>query len=335
MKTKSIVFSDVDQVALEEREVEITSESGSTWIKTEKSILSAGTELACLSGSESWAPFPWVPGYGSVGVVIQAGDPDAGISEGDRIFTYGRHEGISMANTVLRKIPPTLPAEEAVFSRMAAVAITALRVSSCELGDTVAVFGLGLVGNFAAQLFTMAGCDVIGIDVSAHRRKIAGDCGIWRCLQPGDDLAGQINELTHGRRCQTVVDATGIPAVIAEEPACAGKLGELILLGSPRGRYSGDFTRFLNFSHLAGEGNITIKGAHEFRFPMAADPENRYKHSFESNVDAILERIADGRLKTRELISHMVSPSDAAAVYRDLREGKEDYMGVIFDWGAL
>jgi 2-desacetyl-2-hydroxyethyl bacteriochlorophyllide A dehydrogenase len=332
MKTKRIEFKEANLVSLEEREVEITGESGSTWIKTEKSILSAGTELACLSGSESWAPFPWVPGYGSVGVVIQAGDPEAGVAEGDRIFTYGRHESISMANTVLRKIPASLPAEEAVFARMAAVAITSLRVSSCELGDKVAVVGLGLVGNLAAQLFTMAGCDVIGIDVSAHRRKIAEDCGIWKCLQPGNDLTERINDLTHGRRCNTVVDATGIPAVIAREPAYAGKLGELILLGSPRGQYSGDFTRFLNYSHLAGDGNITIKGAHEYRFPLAVDPEDRYKHSFESNVDVILDRIADGRLKTRELISHIVKPSEAGAVYRDLQEAKDDYMGVIFDW---
>jgi 2-desacetyl-2-hydroxyethyl bacteriochlorophyllide A dehydrogenase len=332
MHTKRIEFKAANQVSLEEREVEISSESGSTWIRTEKSILSAGTELACLSGSESWAPFPWVPGYGSVGVVIQAGDPKAGLVEGDRIFTYGRHESISMANTVIRRIPDSLPGEEAVFARMAAVAITSLRVSASELGDKVAVVGLGLVGNLAAQLFTLAGCDVIGIDVSARRRKIAEDCGIWQCLRPGDDLIDQINGLTRGRRCHTVVDATGIPAVIAGEPAYAGKLGELILLGSPRGQYTGDFTRFLNYSHLAGEGNITIKGAHEYRFPMAADPEDRYKHSFESNVDVILDRIADGRLKTRELISHIVQPSEADSVYRDLREGKEDYMGVIFDW---
>ena len=35
---------------------------------------------------------------------------------------------------------------------MAAVSITALRVSAAELGDHVAIFGLGLVGNLCAQL---------------------------------------------------------------------------------------------------------------------------------------------------------------------------------------
>ena len=39
------------------------------------------------------------------------------------------------------------------FVRMATVAMTSLRVSSAEFGDTVAIIGLGLVGNFRIPTF--------------------------------------------------------------------------------------------------------------------------------------------------------------------------------------
>jgi len=332
MNSKTIVFTDANRVELESRSIDPAKEPDSVWIETETSVLSAGTELACLSGSESWAPFPFVPGYGSVGRVIQAGSAEYGLKKGDRVFTYGRHEQFSQANTVIQKLPDSLPAEKAVFARMAAVAITALRVSECELGDRVAVMGLGLVGNFAAQLFSLAGCDVVGIDVSEQRREIAEICGIATTMAPGDSLKEQVSDWTAGKMCRTVVDATGVPSVAAKAPELAGKLGELILLGSPRCAYTTDLTPFLNYSHLAGFGNITIKGAHEYRFPLSEDAEQRYRHSFESNVRIILERILDDRIRTRELISHEVKPEDSASTYQGLREHGGDYMGVVFDW---
>ena len=332
MNNDQICFLSENQVTLRKSKCDDITDPNAIRIKTETSILSAGTELACLRGSESWAPFPFVPGYGSVGRVVETGEAVTDFKKGDRVFTYGRHERYSFANTVIEKIPEDLPSEKAVFARMAAVSITALRVADAELGDKVAVMGLGLVGNFAAQLFTLAGCDVIGVDLSEKRRQIAEQCGVWKTLAPSDYLEDEIKKLTDGKKCRSVIDATGVPAAVEKAPLLAGKEGELILLGSPRGEYRADLTSFLNFSHLAGFGCITVKGAHEYRFPQREDPEGRYRHSFQSNVKVILDRIADNRLKTEELISHRVRPSECGKIYEDLRLHGGEAMGVVFDW---
>lgn len=329
---KQVTFTAANRVELKEHSAETMMNQEGLVIQTEKSIISAGTELACLSGSESWAPFPFVPGYGSVGVVVKEDPQYPDLKEGDRVFTYGRHEAYSVANTVVRKLPEGMDASQAVFARIAAVSISALRVSDVELGDKVAVIGMGLVGNLAAQLFTLAGCDVIGIDTAATRLEIAKQCGIAHPLTASAENADQIKELTEGRMCRAVVDATGIPAVAAKAPLLAGKDGEFILLGSPRGEYQTNLTEFLNYSHLAPFGCITIKGAHEYRFPQSIDTDQRYKHSFESNVAVILERIADQRIKTKELLSHTVKPAQCAEIYKGLKENGGDYMGVIYDW---
>jgi 2-desacetyl-2-hydroxyethyl bacteriochlorophyllide A dehydrogenase len=101
----TLVFKAENQAVLEERPLQQPQGDDFILIETEKSILSAGTELACLRGSEPWAPFPFVPGYGSVGTIVDMGAGVKDFAVGERVFTYGRHEAYSLANTVTQKVP--------------------------------------------------------------------------------------------------------------------------------------------------------------------------------------------------------------------------------------
>ncbi len=301
-------------------------------IETEYSVVSAGTELAILSGGESWAPLPFTPGYGSVGRVVRTGANVKDVAVGQRIFTYGAHSAIAATDIMRVPVDEAIDPVKAVFARIAAVSITALRVSDAALGDYAAVFGLGLVGNFAAQLFTLAGCEVIGIDPSPVRREQARQCGIAHVAEPGPDLAAQVAAITGGKGCHSVVEATGQAAVAAGAGALAGKLGELILLGSPRKEFVTNLTPFLNHTHLWGEGCITVKGAHEWRLPVAEDPSGHARFSLEGNVRALLRLIGGGQLHIDPLLTHVVSPKACQEVYDGLKKPEGAYTGVVFDW---
>ena len=330
----AIVFSAPGRVELIETELPALKPD-QVLIRTEFSIVSPGTELACLSGKEAWAPLPFMPGYGSVGEVVELGESARHLKAGQRIFTYGRHGKFATAEVLAVPIQDGVDPAKATFARMAAVSITALRVSDAELGDTVAVFGLGLVGNFAAQLFTQTGCDVIGIDISSERRDIAKKCGIAHTLAPSDNLREEVLALTHGNLCRTVVEATGVPAVAEHAGRLAGKNGELILLGSPRGVHMANLTDFLNQSHLWSEGCITVKGAHEWRYPVKEDASILGRHSMEGNVACILRLIEKGSLIIDPLLSHRVDPTGCQAVYDGLKNQKDVYLGVVFDWSKI
>ena len=310
------------------------TDAKSTVIKTEYSIVSPGTELACLGGKESWAPLPFKPGYGSVGRVTQVGTERPDLKVGQRVFTYGDHAAYSTTRVLTIPLKEGIDPVQAVFARMAAVSITALRVSDVALGDTVAVFGLGLVGNLAAQLFSLSGCEVIGIDPSPGRRNLATRCGIAHVLDPNVNLLESVRTLTDGRMCRTVVDATGVPAVAEKAGSLAGRQGELILLGSPRGEHRANLTDFLNQTHLWGNC-VTVKGAHEWRFPIQEDPNGQGRFSIEGNIRTILRLIEQGSLEIGPLLTHVISPSDAPSVYAGLRDHKESYTGVVFDWSQL
>jgi 2-desacetyl-2-hydroxyethyl bacteriochlorophyllide A dehydrogenase len=295
---------------------------GARIIENAYSIISAGTELAVLSGGESWAALPFIPGYGSVGQVIE--DPDGIFSPGEWVFTYGTHSKVTRADTLTISLSTSIDPKQAVFARMAAVSITALRCSSIELGDRVAVIGAGIVGNLAAQLVRMAGADVTIIDPSVSRREAAVKCRIPRAFPGIADIAGDEN-------FSTVIEATGIPSVVFEASALTGSQGELILLGSPRGSYTSDVTSFLNKIHLCPTC-MTVKGAHEWRYPVRKDSTGMYKHSIERNIEIILEAIESGDLLIEPLITHVVRPEEAPAVYLHLRERDDDYLGVLISW---
>jgi len=334
MRAQRVVFPEANQVALGEFEFSTDGLAPSDIaIKTLHSVVSAGTELACLAGTEAWAKPPFYPGYGSVGEVIATGAAVTDVSVGDRVFTYGQHASHARAAQVVTPVPVDLESEIAVFTRMAAVSITALRVSAAELGDYVAVYGLGLVGNFAAQLFTLAGCDVIGIDMAKKRLELATACGVKHTLDPGDaNVEEAVADITHGEMCATVVEAIGNPKVGEAAAQLAGKLGEVVLVGSPRGEHEGSITGLLNQVHLWPNGCTTFKGAHEWRYPTRRVPGGQVKHSIERNCEVLLRLMVDGKLHVRELLTHRLPASACAEAYEGLRDRKDEYVGVVLDW---
>ncbi len=343
MKVRSVLFPEANVVRWVEEEVDLTLAENEVAIRTLVSIISAGTELACLAGLANWAPFPFRPGYGAIGEVIAVGTAVTDIKVGDIILTHSNHASHAKARVIAVKVPEGLAPEKAVFARMADVSITALRVSHAELGDRVAVIGLGLVGNLAAQLFQLAGCEVIGLDKVPKRLDIAKGCGISAVVNTEEvDPVQAVMDWTEGKGCEVVVDATGNPAATLLAAKLAAKYGEVILLGSYFGRkLETNVTELLERIHLSGYGCITFKGAHEWRYPVKERrddilPAERnahfYKHSVERNAKINLRLISEGKLKVEPLLTHLVKPEQCAEVYFGLRDNPQEYVGVVFDW---
>ena len=250
---------------------------------------------------------------------------------------WGGHKLYSLVDTnrptaICLKLPEGLPLEWAPFTRMAIIAMTALRISNIELGDYVGVVGLGTVGNFAAQLAGLQGGRVIGLDLNEGRAERASRCGIAHALVgDGASAADDVRAITEGAGVSTLIEATGVPAALPPALPLVGLYGEAILLGTPRGVFEADLTSsVLDFIHLHGHGNITFKGAHEWRYPVARDPF--VKHSMERNSAIAMQLIASGALQVAPLHTHTLSPMEAPRAYDGLKRAKDDYVGVVFDW---
>lgn len=334
MKCKKAMFVAPGKVEIQEHEIDSKDlPAGHVLIKTHYSLISAGTELACLSGTESWFRMPRTPGYASVGEVVAKGNEVPNLDIGDTVFQYGHHEEYSIQSMreILIKVPETIDEKLIPFTRMATIAMTAIRVSNIELGDYVVVTGQGLVGNMAAQLAKLQGANVIVIDLSDSRLGLSKKCGIEFCINSKQsNVREKITELTDSRGVLTLIEATGIPQVAVEALPLIAKGGEIILLGSPRGEFQGDITDLFNYCHLSDRGYITFKGAHEWRFPIKHG--NFVKHSIERNTKIVFNLMEKKQLSVKPLLSHIVKPYEIAKAYEGLKNNKDEYIGVIIDW---
>jgi len=336
MRSKKIVFSRPGTIEVEEAEFDLSELSPTeVAVRNLYSLVSAGTELACLTGTEPWFPLPGTPGYAAVGVVAARGVSVTKVELGDKVFTHGPHSGHFKIDTTDRytgtcvRLPSGLRADHALFARMGTIAMTSLRVSRIELGDIILVMGLGQIGNLAAQLCSLQGARVIGVDLSERRRHWAKECRVHAVLDPIDpSWKEEVSRIAGARGVTAAIDATGNADVVTEMVSLVAPYGEIVLLGTPRLPFHSNITEVYSRIHLAT--SVTFKGALEWRFPTSRD--SFVKHSVERNTEILLELIAEKRVSVSPFHTHTVPPESAKDVYAGLRDKKDEYGGVIFDW---
>lgn len=339
MKIREVVVTGQNQVELQTSEFDDSIQSpNEILIDTEYTFISSGTELANYTGREpkvfqkgTWCAYPWRSGYANVGVVRDVGANVTRVAPGDRVFTYGRHASTIRysQDRLIAPVGVSIDAGVVAASRMAGVAMTSIIVSEIGTNSRVIVFGLGLVGNLASQMFRIHGCRVIGVDPVKERRELAERCGIAQTVGGNtEEVQAQLQDLTNGELGHITVDAVGHSSVVMQALRATASHGQLVILGSPRVSVTGDLTELLSDTHLRW---ITIRGALEWCVPMYPDTGNRVSQY--SKQQTIFDWIDRGQLDVESLISHRLKPEQIKQAYDGLLNEPDVWTGVVLDWG--
>jgi 2-desacetyl-2-hydroxyethyl bacteriochlorophyllide A dehydrogenase len=299
-------------------------------VETHTTLISPGTELALLQGKlafEDDTPpdFPMLDvGYANIGTVLDAGS-ETQVQPGDRVYTMGHHASrvrVDVRSRLCVPVPSDLVDEHAVFARMATVSMTTLITTTAKPGDRVAVIGLGLVGNLAAQVFAASGMRVNAFDLAEHRRDIARQCGIEAVHEGG--ATGEFRQ-----QHRLVIEATGSAKALAGSIDLAAAGGEIVMIGAPWGGSansvpSSELTRLIFFRFLR------LRSGSEWeipRLPQPLAPGSNYQNSVTA-----LDWLARERIRVEPLITHRVTPQGVPAAYAGLRDQPNAYLGVVIDW---
>ena len=324
MGFRKIVIKGVGKLVLEQAELKRTNPAD-TLVRNQYTMISPGTELSVFLGTnqsvkEGGGPgFPVQIGYSAVGTVKEDPPADSGFRKGDLIFHPAKHCGggyADLTSGLSVVISALTDPRQALFIRFAQIACTALRAAGCQPGERVTVFGLGLVGQMAAQLFRIGGADVLGADPKAYRRRAAEKSGI-AAVDPTEERLAQSADV--------VIDATGVPSVINQALEACRECGQVILLGSPRGTAEVDLYRHV---HVRG---ITIAGAHE-RLQRYAKRNCGGRWTRQENTLYVYNLIADGRMKTEHLITHEITPEQAQETFTSLAADAMESLGIVIRW---
>ena len=281
-------------------------------------------------------------GYSSAGTVIAAGEGAEGLRPGDRVACagagYALHAEVVFVPRMLTvPLPPAVSFEEGAFTTVGAIALQGLRLAAPELGETVAVIGLGLVGLLAVGLARAAGCRVVGMDPDARRCRLAEALGATAAAGDAEGFLAACRAATGGRGADRVVIAASTAS--AEPVALAGEAardrGAVVAVGAvgltlPRKPY---YDKELSFrvSRSYGPGRYDPgyeEGGHDYPAGYVRWTENR-------NLEAVVALIAEGKLAVAPLISHRFPIAEAEGAYELIGSGStEPSLGVVITYPA-
>jgi len=325
-----IVFESVGRAVLEPFDVPRPG-PGEVLLQNDYTIVSAGTERANLLGLPNTSlAFPYYPGYSGVGRVVALGDGVDNAAVGDRAlasFSGHRSHAVQRASDLTVVHNERIDSLDAALVVIGAMGLQGVRKLKLELGESAMVIGLGILGIFATQLAMLGGAvPVIVSDFDGKRRDLALSLGADHAFSPDeDDLPDKVRALTHGKGADGIVEVTGVASALQEALTCVAWQGRISLLGCTR--VPDASIDFYQYVHKRG---ISLIGAHTFVRPE----RDSYPGCWTTQDDyrTLLSLIAAGRLRVRPIISEVVSPERAPAIYARLAEEKHPPLGIAFDW---
>jgi predicted dehydrogenase/threonine dehydrogenase-like Zn-dependent dehydrogenase len=349
-----------------------TPRAGMALVKTEASLVSAGTERMVVEFAEkslvgkarsrpdlvrqvidkakregllatAQAAFdrldqPMALGYSSAGTIEELGEDMRGFKVGQRVACAGggyavHAEYAVVPHNLLTPLPDAVDFESAAFTTLGAIALHGFRLAEPQIGETVAVIGMGLLGLLTGQIAATAGCRVLGIDIDPKRIALASSLGLQACLR--DQTEDAAMAFTANRGFDVVIICADTPSNDPIELAgtIARDRGRVVATGAvglnfPRKIYYEKELSFIN-SRSYGPGRYDAayeEGGKDYPIGYVRWTEGR-------NFEAVVDLLASGKLQVQPLITHRFPIEQATEAY-DVITGKkkELFLGVLLTY---
>ncbi|MBM3216840.1 zinc-binding alcohol dehydrogenase [Candidatus Poribacteria bacterium] len=308
-------------------------------LETLVSAISSGTELASFTNDQDighWKgePYPVHPGYAAVGRIAAVGSNVKEWRVGDVVFSsvgHASHHRVNPARAPVVRVPDGVDPADAVYVRFCAVSMTTLRTTVARPGDGVAVFGLGIVGSMASQVYQASGYEVAGVDPVATRRSRVEACGLRHTISPEGDIVEAWRSKLGATPCKLIIDTSGSERAVYAATQLAAIGAEIVLVGVAWKKH-GDYTMsdllqpvFTKYLH--------VRSGWEWEIPVF--PANFARGSVLGNLQHAMSLIARGAVNPAPMRSHVLPPNDAESAYVGLLNEKERYQSVVLDWSRL
>ena len=281
---------------------------------------------------------PMPMGYSGVGRVIACGKGVTEVQAGDLVAMVGTayHCEINrVSRTMLTKVPEELTDyRQAAFCALGGIALEGIHQAEVVPGETVAVIGMGLVGQIVCRILNAYGCDVIGYDVVD---KTMPGTRLKAFINSGDDNAADMTKaLTRGRGVDKVIitAATNSNAPMDLAAAIARDRGIICMIGvtqmniDRRPYYERELSFRIARSYGAGRYDSTYeqKGI-DYPIGYVRFTEGR-------NIEEFVRLLAQGRISLADIITHEIPFEKAAEAYEMITKNPnhERYIGVLLKY---
>jgi 2-desacetyl-2-hydroxyethyl bacteriochlorophyllide A dehydrogenase len=319
---------------------------GHVRLRTLYSGISAGTELTLYRGTNPHLdhrfdperrlfvegstvdPYPnTVWGYSEVGEVVELGAGTDPALLGAIVWGLWGHRGevvLPLEKVEGRVLPAGLDPLAGTFARVGAVALNAVLAADVHIGETIAVFGQGVLGLIATQLAVRSGATVIAVDGIAGRREEALRHGATAVLDPvADDVGERIKDLTDGRGADACIEISGSYRALHEAIRGCAAGGRVVAAGF----YQGDGLG-LRLGEEFHHNRVQLVSSQISSAPQAIaqrwNPERLHR--------TVVDLVAAGQVDVLSLVSHVVPVPLAADAYALLDTDPAAALQVVLDF---
>jgi predicted dehydrogenase len=294
--------------------------------------------LTTLDATTNKLDQPMSLGYSSAGTILEVGRELRGFKVGDRVACagggYAVHAEMAVVpQNLLVALPRSVDLDSASFATLGAIAMHGYRLARVQVGASVAVIGLGLLGLLSLGIARASGCQVIGIDIDPDRVAFAEKLGYQACLRKQAEETARF--ISKGRGVDAVLvcadSKSNDPLVMAG--SIARDRARIVAVGAvgfeiPRKVY---YEKELTFLTSRSYGPGRYDKAYE---ESGSDYPIGYVRWTEGrNLEAFIDLLANKRLDVRPLITHRFDINDAPRAYELITgKKKEPYLGVLINY---
>ncbi len=274
-------------------------------------------------------------GYCNVGRVIGLGQNVSDFKIGDIVVSNGSHSELNCVPTKLcAKIPAKVKSEDAVFTVIASISLQSVRLLNPTLGESIAVFGLGLVGLITVQLLKANGCRVIGIDFDKERLALAEKFGAETFhLKKDASPVKAAMSFSRSVGVDGVIIATNTKSndPVLQAADMSRKNGRIILVGvcglelAREKFYEKEILFRVSSSYGPGryDPNYEIEG-NDYPIGYVRWTEQR-------NFEAIIEMLSEGQINFSRMLTHEIEFKNVGEAYNTLFQDKSS-LGILIKY---
>jgi L-iditol 2-dehydrogenase len=219
-------------------------------------------------------------------------------------------EYITVPETIVYKLPDSLPFAEAAMLEAVSVALHAVKVTDLAGGETALVIGAGMIGLLVVQAARVAGCSRVFVaDMDATRLEMATTLGADATFLVSQvSVLDEVLRLTGGRGVDVALEAVGRTETVASAIDCARKGGTVTLVGNIEPQVTLPLQKVVT-RQLRLQGSCGSAG----EYPEA------------------IELVSSGKIKVAPMISAVAPLDDGPTWFERLYAHEPNLMKVILD----
>ena len=346
-------YMPLQAIAVERNKVEIKSyklpepSSDHVHVRTLYSLVSQGTELSTIRGaiarfSKSWSEdlrlfganddgpktFPVSLGYSCVGRVERTGSAVTGLKPGDIVWLDRPHQEehlVPESEAILGLCVPGVDPRRYTFRVLTKVALAAVHDAHPFLGSSVAVVGLGIIGQIVVDLLLASGVtNIFAVDTSNTRLKMAEQANV-HCINASATDAGLAIKRHFGKGVDMAIEVSGTYQGLSTAIRSVGVGGRVITVST----YTGS-PEELNLGEEYHRNRVELISS----MSVNGCPHRGYPQWDAARLLETTRYILDtGVVRPERLITDVVPLDQLPALYDELGHGGgSDRMGIVISY---